>query len=139
MAVATETLLANCQILRSSSFFHLPPRAKTKPRVEIEFIRMHAHCDYKMRRFPYDVGCDRRQREGLRDREAGWTACSCAQFWWSFGYGRNSLLILSCFLCLLNNKKLDQMLKPAEELHVSNLVFTCSKKVVLPLSYALAQ
>ena len=40
------------------------------------------------------------------------------------------MLILSCFLCLLNDKKLDQMLKPAEELHVSYLVITCREKAV---------
>ena len=54
----------------------------------------------------YRVRCDPRQPKSLRDREAGMTSCSCAQFWWSFGYGRNCLLILSCFLCLLNDKKL---------------------------------
>ena len=57
--------------------------------------------------------------------------CHCWAFGWSFGYGRNCLLILSCFLCLLNDKRLDQMLKPAQELQVLYPVFTwCSKKRV---------
>ena len=49
-----------------------------------------------------------------------------AQFWCSFSFGCNYLLIFSCFPCSLDDKKLDQMLKSAEKLHLSYLVFTSS-------------
>ena len=91
-----EYISSSCERMRT---------ATTDIRVDSRMIR------YRARR-------DRRQREDQSGREAGSTSWTCTQFSLSFGYGHNCLLILY-FLCLLNQKKLDQMLKPAEELHVS--------------------
>ena len=85
-----------------------------------EFVRTHAHCDYKKiirqelyNNMIYVLRSTSTRRATLRDREAGSTSCNCS----------------SLVYCLFNfnDKKLDRMLKPAEELHVSYLVFTCSK------------
>ena len=103
-----------------------PPPQKTKPRIEIEFVWTHAHCDYKNTRgFACRARCDRRQRVGLCSAEAGSTCCSCAQFWRSFGRGCNCPLLLSHSLCFFGRQemKFNRMLKPAEELHVSCLMF----------------
>ena len=63
-----------------------PPPTKTKPRIEIEFVWTHSHRDYKDTcRFPYRARCNRRQREGLRNGDAGSTSCSSTQFCSSFG------------------------------------------------------
>ena len=61
----------------------------------------------------------------LHSAEAGSTCCSCAQFWRSFGRGCNCSLLLSRSLCFFGRQemKFNRMLKPAEELHVSCLMF----------------